>query len=71
MSARDRFKNSNMLGLNNESGVETIVDDIQRNLEKEADIVSATPEAPKAKEAKGRRRKFDDDAVTKFVSRLL
>ena len=43
MSARDKFKNSNMMGLNNESGAETITDLIQNNLEADQDAGEAKP----------------------------
>lgn len=68
MSARDKFKSSNMMGLNNESGAETITDLIQNNLEADVStephrqIDSPAEEPPKSakskKRAPGRPRKF-------------
>ena len=70
MSARDKFKSSNMMGLNNESGAETITDLIQNNLEADQDAGEAKPlekpiEKPKShKRAPGRPRKFAVDEPT-------
>lgn len=64
MSARDKIKNANMVSLVNEHKVETIVDDIQRQIEN----MDVAPEPLKKKDPASRRRKFADDAVTKFVS---
>lgn len=74
MSARDKFKSSNMMGLNNESGAETITDLIQNNLEAD---VSPEPHrqidppaemthqsTKKQKRAPGRPRKFAKDEHT-------
>ena len=68
MSARDKFKSSNMMGLNNESGAETITDLIQNNLEADAAPEPPKPIDPPAeapikkantkKRAPGRPRKF-------------
>lgn len=63
MSARDNIKNSNMVGLDNESGAETIVDVIQQDFEG-VKAPKVTKAAPK-KKAPGRPRKFakDEDTV--------
>lgn len=64
MSARDNIKNTNMIGLDNESGAETIVDVIQQDFEEDV----KAPKVKKAehkKKAPGRPRKFakDEDTV--------
>ena len=65
MSARDKFKNSNMLGLNNESGAETITDVIQQNLEEQPLKAKKTPSKAAAKKrAPGRPRKFAKNEAT-------
>ena len=70
MSARDKFKSSNMMGLNNESGAETITDLIQNNLEADQSTEKIKPiekpvEKPKSrKRAPGRPRKFSEDERT-------
>lgn len=65
MSARDRFKNLNQgrMGLDNESGDKTIVDDVQESYENSPVTPQIEPEV-----TKNRRRKFADDAVTKFLN---
>lgn len=64
MSARDNIKNSNMIGLDNESGAETIVDVIQQDFEEDVKVPKVKKAAPK-KKAPGRPRKFakDEDTV--------
>lgn len=65
MSARDKFKNSNMLGLNNESGAETITDVIRQNLEEQPLKAKKTPSKAAAKKrAPGRPRKFAKNETT-------
>ena len=74
MSARDKFKNSNMMGLNNESGAETMTDLIQNTLEADAAPEPSKPIDPPAeapikktntkKRAPGRPRKFAADEKT-------
>lgn len=64
MSARDNIKNTNMIGLDNESGAETIVDVIQQDFEEDVKAPKVKKAEPK-KKAPGRPRKFakDEDTV--------
>ena len=76
MSARNIIKSANLMDLKNEHKVDTIVDDIQRGYESLLDnkeVGEASPESvpeviPEKKDPPARRRKFADDAVTKFIS---
>lgn len=71
MSARDNIKKANMVSLNSERKVETIVDDIQNQIESLAaskEIQNDVPEAkPAKKKTPGRPRKFSKDENTVFL----
>ena len=68
MSARDNIKKANMVSLDSERKVETIVDDIQNqfeNMEASDEIKEVIPEVkPIKKKAPGRPRKFAKDENT-------
>lgn len=68
MSARDNIKKANMVSLNNNHKVETIVDDIQNNLLNHVEENDPEPPKPKTKKrAPGRPRKFSKDESTVFL----
>lgn len=76
MSKRDRFKQTNLAPLISSNKQENLTDDIVTSLENKMDSNEIKPEVKNIlvppeelkKEVKNKRRKFADDAVTKFLN---